>query len=93
MTGRDAVDQWNLAVRWLSDAGVLTEPDLPRLGNFCNMHDDIVTTWRAGESPTPQDQVQYRIWAGQFGFTPATRTVPHAGLGVQKPKNKFAGRP
>lgn len=88
LTCPDAVSQWNKAVRWLSDARVLTDPDLDRLANFCNMHADIVTCWRAGRAPAPQDQVQYRINAGLFGFTPADRhkVMP---VGGQKEPNPF----
>ena len=89
LTGPDAVSQWNKAVRWLSDARVLTDPDLDRLANFCNMHADIVSSWRSGRAPAPQDQVQYRINAGLFGFTPADRHKV-APVGAPKRKNKFA---
>ena len=89
LTGPDAVSQWNKAVRWLSDARVLTDPDLDRLANFCNMHADIVSIWRSRHSPTPQDQVQYRIMAGEFGFTPATRHKA-AAMGKSKTENPFA---
>ncbi len=89
LTGPDAVDQWNEAVRWLADARVLTAPDLGRLANFCNMHAEIVTLWRSGHAPTSQDQTQYRIMAGEFGFTPATRHKAVA-MGKSKTDNPFA---
>ena len=90
LTGPDAVSQWHKAVRWLSNARVLTDPDLDRLANFCNIHAGIVVSWRSEDPPTARDLTEYRIWCGEFGFTPATRHKAVA-MGKSKTENPFAG--
>ena len=85
----DARAEWDRAVKWLQDTTVLTEPDLNRLAWFCNLHGKGVEKWRAGEMPSSRDTTDYRIMAGEFGFTPASR---HKATPAGKPKstNAFA---
>ena len=90
LTGPDAESQWHKSVRWLSNARVLTDPDLDRLATLCNIHAGIVGSWRSGTPPTARDLTEYRIWCGDFGFTPATRHKAVA-MGKSKTDNPFAG--
>lgn len=46
----EAGKEWELRVRLLEDAGVLTEADLTLLAHYCNSHAKLVMKWRAGVS-------------------------------------------
>ena len=87
--GPEAVAEWELRVRLLEDAGVLTEADLTILGHYCNMHGRACVKWRAGSEPTAAEMTQLRMMATEFGFTPASRhkAVPS---GSKNDSNAFA---
>lgn len=75
----EAVKEWEHKARILTDAGVLPEPALSILGQYCNMHAKAVQKWRLGSEPSAAEMTQLRLMATEFGFTPASASKVGGG--------------
>lgn len=85
-----AVDEWTTRVKHLKSARVLTDADLVMLAHYCNLHSRMVKKWRADMTPTGTEFKEIRYFAGQFGFTPATRHLPGTTEKEPDPSSPFA---
>jgi phage terminase small subunit len=78
---------------------VLTKADLLMLGHFCNQHAEIVRLYRLRKqglptpAPTAAQYSQLRMFADEFGFTPASRSKaqPAGGQESQNPFQQLTG--
>lgn len=74
LNGPDAVALWEKLTDILSAVRVLSQGDLEELGHLCNLHGRCVRLWRAGEAPTAAELTQLRMYFGEFGLSPASRS-------------------
>ena len=84
----DALKLWNEIVALLAPIGMLTEADRSALGHLCNLHAEIVRLYRRGEAPNASMLAQLRMFAGEFGLTPATRSRA-SPVGTSAESNPF----
>jgi phage terminase small subunit len=89
LTDADALAAWELLVALLCRARVLTELDLSALGHLCNLHADILKAHRAGAETSAALLAQLRLWAIDFGLTPASRGRARRAADPPEP-NPFA---
>lgn len=83
----DAVAEWDDKVRLLVPVRVLTRADLVMLGHYCNQHAEILRLYRMRvqglptPAPTAAQYAQLRMYADEFGFTPASRSKAQPARG------------
>ena len=59
---------------------ILTIADLYMLGHLCQLHGAIVDQYERRIEPTAADRSQLRMYFGEFGMSPSSRTrIPAAG--------------
>lgn len=96
LVGLDALAEWRRLVDLLTPTRVLTEGDVSNLAHYCNWHAEIVRRSRTWADPNvPSEEVtapmiaQLRMFASEFGLTPASRSkVAPAKEGANE--NEFA---
>lgn len=74
LDGPEAAAEWRRVTELLAPTRVLTVADLTILGHFCNLHAACVKQYRASLRPTAADLTQLRLYATEFGLTPASRS-------------------
>lgn len=89
VTDPDALAEWRNACALLTATRVLTEADLTTLAHYCNLHGIITKMWRKELEPTAAQMTQLRLFATEFGFTPASRSRARPA-GDAASKNPFA---
>lgn len=99
MINPDAVAEWADKVALLVPVRVLTKADLVMLGHYCNQHAEILRLYRmrllaqATPAPTAAQYAQLRMYADEFGFTPASRSKaqPAGGKENANPFTELTG--
>ena len=101
LVGPDARSEWDRLVGLLRPTRVLTEGDVANLGHYCNLHAELVRRYRtwldpeaASEEVTAPMIAQLRMFASEFGLTPASRSkvAPAEGAGETNPFKVLGGK-
>lgn len=84
-----AVAEWHRVVRIMGAVGVLSEADATVLGHYCNLHGRMVAEM---DEVTAAMLTQFRLYATEFGLTPASRSRVGGGKKAD-PNSEFFGGP
>lgn len=89
LTTDEARAEWARVVALLTPVRVLSAGDLSALGHLCQLHGECVRLWREGAGgPTAAQLTQLRLYWGEFGLTPASRSK--AGVLGGEKKSAFS---